>query len=765
MEHPRKDFNCNGAVKHSPEERAPCLEPTMKTKKNSLDKVDVTVHLYNNTGCSGRWTSREKYLTAVCVLLFCACIAFVAVAFIRDREDTSSSVCLTTDCIETAAQLLQSMDRTADPCQDFYQYACGNWNKKHIIPDDRPSFNTFEKLHDDLQIKLRSLLEEGIQDYDSVATSKAKHLYKSCINTSRIEAVGDAPLHQMISLLGGWPVVEKNWKEDSFVVEESLGLVRANFTSIIIIFCSVAADDKNSSSNIIQIDQPDFGMPSREYYLNDRVSDYIHAYLQYMVDTAILFGANQTDAERDMYQVLQLETRIANITKPSSERHDTGAIYNKMSIGDLARDVPKFQWMQYFSKFLPYSLSNDEKLVSFAPEYMKDIADLLAKTDKRTIANYVVWRVVLEFMPDLPEVYQKVRRNYRARSQGITRDKPRWQKCVELTNEEMGMAVGAMFIRENFKKESKDAALHMIHNLREAFNDLLNENDWMDESTRKVARVKAYAMNERIGYPDFIKNESKLNEKYEKLHVGSDYFSNIVNTKRFEVHSAMIKLRKTVDKDQWEQDPAVVNAFYNPNTNDIVFPAGILQPPFYSDKFPKSLNYGGIGVVIGHEITHGFDDKGRQYDMSGNLKQWWKNETIDAFRQRAQCMIDQYSSYKLEQIGLNIDGKNTQGENIADNGGLKQAYRAYKKGLEEYGPEKDLPGIGLTHQQLFFLNYAQIWCGSMRDEEALEKIRTSVHSPGSIRVLGPLSNSYDFSEAYQCPLGSPMNPEKKCHIW
>lgn len=764
MEHRRKDFNCNGAVKHSPEERAPCLEPNMKNK-NSADKVDVTVHLYNNTGCSGQWTSREKYLAVVCVLLFCACIAFVAVAFIRHREDTSSSVCLTTDCIETAAQLLQSMDRTADPCQDFYQYACGNWNKKHIIPDDRPSFNTFEKLHDDLQIKLRSLLEEGIQDYDSVATSKAKHLYKSCINTSRIEAIGDAPLHQMISLLGGWPVVEKNWKEDSFVAEDALGLVRANFTSIIIIFCSVAADDKNSSSNIIQIDQPDFGMPSREYYLNDRVSDYIHAYLQYMVDTAVLFGANQTDAERDMYQVLQFETKIANITKPSSERHDTGAIYNKMSIGDLARDVPKFRWMQYFSKFLPYSLSNDEKIVSFAPEYMKDIADLLAKTDKRTIANYVVWRVVLEFMPDLPEVYQKVRRNYRARSQGITRDKPRWQKCVELTNEEMGMAVGAMFIRENFKKESKDAALHMIHNLREAFNDLLNENDWMDESTRKVARVKAYAMNERIGYPDFIKNESKLNEKYEKLYVGSDYFSNIVNTKRFEVYSAMIKLRKTVDKDQWEQDPAVVNAFYNPNTNDIVFPAGILQPPFYSDKFPKSLNYGGIGVVIGHEITHGFDDKGRQYDMSGNLKQWWKNETIDAFRQRAQCMIDQYSSYQLEQIGLNIDGKNTQGENIADNGGLKQAYRAYKKGLEEYGPEKDLPGIGLTHQQLFFLNYAQIWCGSMRDEEALEKIRTSVHSPGSIRVLGPLSNSYDFSEAYQCPPGSPMNPEKKCHIW
>lgn len=761
----RKDFNCNGDIKHNREERAPCLDKNMKNKRNSLDKVDVTVHLYDNTGCSGPWTSREKYLTVVCVLLFSACIAFVTVAFIRDNEETTSNVCLTKDCIETASQLLESIDPSVDPCQDFYQYACGNWNKKHIIPDDRPSFNTFEKLHDDLQIKLRSLLEEREQSYDSIATSKAKKLYRSCVNTSRIEAVGDAPLRRVISLLGGWPVVEKSWKGDNFIIEDVLGLVRANFTSNIILFCSVAADDKNSTSNIIQIDQPDFGMPSREYFLHDPGSDYIQAYLQYMTDTAVLLGATRSDAEREMREVFLFETKIANITKPSSERHDTGAIYNKMSIGDLAKDVPNFQWLEYFSKFIPYQLGYKENLVSFAPEYMKDMAKLLEVTDKRIIANYVVWRVVLEFLPDLPEIYQKVRREFRAKSQGITRDKPRWQKCVELTNDDMGMAVGAMFIRENFKKESKDAALNMIHNLREAFNELLDENDWMDASTRKVARVKAYAMNERIGYPDFIKNESKLNNKYGDLNIGPEYFSNLMNIKRYEVASVMKKLRKPVDKDQWEQDPAVVNAFYNPNTNDIVFPAGILQPPFYSDRYPKSLNYGGIGVVIGHEITHGFDDKGRQYDMTGNLKQWWKNDTIEAFRSRAQCMIDQYSNYKLEQIGLNIDGKNTQGENIADNGGLKQAYRAYKKWFEKYGPEKDLPGIGLSHQQLFFLNYAQIWCGSMRDEEALEKIRTSVHSPGSIRVLGPLSNSYDFSEAYKCPIGSRMNPEKKCHIW
>ncbi|CAH1984049.1 unnamed protein product [Acanthoscelides obtectus] len=234
---------------------------------------------------------------------------------------------------------------------------------------------------------------------------------------------------------------------------------------------------------------------------------------------------------------------------------------------------------------------------------------------------------------------------------------------------------------------------------------------------------------------------------------------------RFEAQQNFNKLRQPVDKNKWSTDPAVVNAFYNPNRNDIVFPAGILQPLFYSQHFPKSLNYGGIGVVIGHEITHGFDDKGRQFDKDGNMMQWWNDKTIRAFRDRTQCMIDQYSRYKISEVDLYVNGRMTQGENIADNGGLKQSFRAYRKWVSQYGEEMDLPGLNLTHDQLFFLNYAQIWCGSMRPEDALSKVRSSVHSPGPIRVLGPLSNSHDFARAYNCPLGSPMNPTSKCSVW
>lgn len=306
----------------------------------------------------------------------------------------------------------------------------------------------------------------------------------------------------------------------------------------------------------------------------------------------------------------------------------------------------------------------------------------------------------------------------------------------------------------------------MIKSLREAFNELLDENHWMDNDTKTVAKEKANAMMERIGYPETLTNPAELTKEYLNLNITRDHFlENIFNLLKFDAYQNLQKLRQPVNKDQWTTDPAIVNAFYNPNKNEIVLPAGILQPLFYSQNFPKSLNFGGIGVVIGHEITHGFDDKGRQFDKDGNMIEWWNNATIRAFRERAQCMIDQYSRYKLDEVDMNINGRMTQGENIADNGGLKQSFRAYRKWVEENGPEPLLPGLNLTHNQLFFLNYAQIWCGQMRPEDALTKVRSANHPPGKFRILGPLSNSRDFATAYNCPLGARMNPVAKCSVW
>lgn len=753
---------------------SPNRKDCMNVRENPLNKLDsdkalqvkmgnIRVQIKDPTVLSQR-THLERYLILTIIVLLALCIVFIYLTF--SRSQGKLSVCLSSECVKTASSLLNAMDHTADPCTDFFQYACGTWNKRHIIPEDKSSISTFEVMADDLQIVLKDLLEEPTNSYDNSATIKAKTFYRSCMDKRHIDAIGDKPLRDVITQLGGWPVTNANWSESSWTIERLLGHLRGDYNQGIIVEQWVGPDDKNSSVNIIQLDQTSLGLPSRDYFLNEDSAKERKAYLRLMIEIAVLLGAEREYAEQEMEDVLRLEIKLANASTQKADRHDTEAIYNKISLQELKEIVPEFNWLDYLNIFLPTTISYDEPIVLYDLPYLKQLRNILQETKQRTIHNYSIWRLIEEILPFLVGEYSQKRSEFREILHGVSADRVRWTHCVDLVNKKMGMAVGALFIRENFDPKSKETALEMIHNIREAFNELLEENYWMDDETRSVAKEKANAMNERIGYPDLLTSPVELSKEYDALTIHEPYFLvNLFNVLKCEASKNLLKLRQPVNKDRWTTEPAVVNAFYNPNKNDIVFPAGILQPLFYSQHFPKSLNYGGIGVVIGHEITHGFDDKGRQFDKDGNLKQWWNNATINRFRQRTQCIIDQYSSYVLEDINLNVNGKMTQGENIADNGGLKQAYRAYKKWVSREGEELLLPGLNLTHDQLFFLNYAQIWCGSMRPEEALNKIRSSVHSPGPIRVLGPLSNSFDFAKAYNCPPGSRMNPVNKCSVW
>ncbi|TRY79395.1 hypothetical protein TCAL_07539 [Tigriopus californicus] len=716
-------------------------------------------------------TSLEKCLClalASCLAILVIFILLTCVGFLRSNgSDTiHHSLYSSNSYIQTkASYLLGAMDRTADPCEDFFQFACGTWNRKHVIPEDRSSISTFEVLADQQQIILKGILEEVPNDLDNEATTKAKYFYQSCMDMGAISDVGDAPLRRVIEELGGWPVTDPNWSEDDTLpLEKMLGILKRNFTLGVLIEEWIGPDDRNSKQHIIQIDQMQLGLPSRDYFLHlDSYRD-LAAYHQYMTDVAILMGANETIAHDQLWKVVEFEQLLANISIPEEDRLDTGSIYRQLSLNELATEVPSLDWNMYFQEVLTdLPFNGSEKVVCYSMPYFKDLGDLLRETETNIIHNYVIWRLVMDLMPHMPPEYEDTRAEFRRVLLGVLTDRNRWNRCVEWTNKKLGMAVGALFIRDNFNHDSKVTALEMIHDIREAFNELLEENEWMDKETRAVAKDKANGMNERIGYPEYITNTTRLEEEYQDLEISQGMFlQDLFNILAFEGSRIVEKLRQPVDKDKWATEPAVVNAFYNPNKNDI---AGILQPLFYSQHFPKSLNYGGIGVVIGHEITHGFDDKGRQFDKHGNLKQWWNNRTIAEFRTAAQCIIDQYTDYQLEDVNLNINGKMTQGENIADNGGLKQAFRAYKKWVAEHGEEALLPGLNMTHDQLFFLNYAQIWCGSMRPEDAVTKIRSSVHSPGPIRVLGPLSNSWDFAEAFQCPAGSRMNPVEKCSVW
>ncbi|UXI15420.1 Pre-mRNA-splicing factor 38A [Sarcoptes scabiei] len=671
------------------------------------------------------------------------------------NKDNENRLCTTMECVKTAASLLNAMDLTADPCEDFFQFACGNWVKKHVIPEDRSSLSTFEVMADDLQIILKDLLEKIPNSADNSATLKAKRFYQSCMNTQKIDEAGVQPILDALRDVGGWPVLNRNWngkrlkkttishlpdqkkisslssistkdqkqmnnpdQYDELTIENLLGKLRGDYNQPIIVEQYIGPDDRNSSLNIIQFDQTSLGLPSREYFLKEDPNKEKDAYLELMVDIAELLGADRQYALEQMIKVLDFETELANISMPEADRHDTSAIYNKKTIKQLEESVPEFDWMMYLKNFMPIEINIDENVVIYSLDYYKKMGKLLHKVmeeDRRVVINYAVWRLIKSILPFLDNDFGVKRAKFRKILFGISADRTRWSQCVELVNKKMGMAVGAMFIKDNFDPKSKESAVEMIHNIREAFNELLNYNEWMDDETRQVAKEKANAINERIGYPDLLTNPIQLSKEYNLLELSDDQFlQNILNVFRFESYKNLAKLGTAVDKDSWTTDPAVVNAFYSPNKNDIVFPAG---------------------VVIGHEITHGFDDRGRQFDKNGNMKQWWNNQTIKRFRERAQCIIDQYSSYVLEDINANVNGRMTQGENIADNGGLKQAYRAFKKWERQNGIEPLLPGLNLTHDQLFFLNYAQIWCGSMRPEDALNKIRSSVHSPGPIRQV------------------------------
>ncbi|KAJ8920319.1 hypothetical protein NQ315_011981 [Exocentrus adspersus] len=730
----------------------------LSSKNSSQDPLNSTVVQVTRAGTKtvvvpGSKPAKEKCLLALILALIIFCLLLVVLLFSKGQPictDIIKPICLTEECVRTASSLLSAMDQTADPCVDFFQYACGTWNKKHVIPEDRSSISTFEVMADQLQVILKGILEEPINLEDNEATRKAKTFYNTCM---------DLPW-------GGWPVTQPEWSAPDFSTEVLLGKIRGIYNEGYLIEPWVGPDDKNSSVNIIQMDQMSLALPSRDYYLKASSEGDMLAYHKYMTNIAILLGANRTTASEELKEVVEFERRLANASLPEQDRHDTSVIYKKVTLKQLKSLVPQIKWLEYFRSFLDVNITEEENVVAYGLSYFVEMGKIIAETERRIIHNYVLWRLVMSLSSHMVDDYQRERVEFRRILQGVLSERHRWSQCVEWTNKKMGMAVGALFIRDNFNHDSKETALQMIHTIREAFNELLAENHWMDDETRAVAKEKADAMNERIGYPKLITDKEKLTKEYAALNITKhDFLRNILNILKFEAEHNLRMLRQPVDRDKWSTEPAVVNAFYNPNKNDIVFPAGILQPLFYSQHFPKSLNYGGIGVVIGHEITHGFDDKGRQFDKDGNMMQWWNNATIKAFRERTQCIIDQYSRYKIDEVGLYINGRMTQGENIADNGGLKQSFRAYRKWVSQHGEEPALPGLNLTHDQLFFLNYAQIWCGSMRPEDALTKVRSSVHSPGPIRVLGPLSNSWDFSEAYKCPLGSPMNPTNKCSVW
>ncbi|TFK10284.1 Metalloendopeptidase-like protein PEX [Platysternon megacephalum] len=696
--------------------------------------------------------------------------------------------CLTSECIEAAASILSKINQSVDPCENFFRFACDGWTSNNPIPEDSSNYGVYPWLRNNVDLKLKALLQKPISKRrDSEAVQKAKILYSSCMNENKIEKVDAKPLLSILKhSLFRWPVLESNigpegqWSERKFNMLQTLATFRGQYSNSVFIRLYVAPDDKTSNKHILKLDQATLSLTAREDYLDNttEAKSYREAFLQFMVDIAVLLGANASRAESDMKSVLKLEIKIAEIMIPQENR-TSEIMYNRMNISELSTMIPQFDWLGYIKKVIDTKLyphlqdiGPSENVIVRVPQYFKDLFRILEKERKKTIANYLVWRMVYSRIFNLSRRFQYRWLEFSRVIQGTTSLLPQWDKCVNFVEGALPYVIGRMFVDVHFQEDKREMMAELTEGIRWAFIDMLEkENEWMDARTKRKANEKAKAVLAKVGYPEFIMNDTYINEDIKTMKFSeNDYFGNVLQTRKYLAQSDFYWLRKEVPKTEWFTSPTTVNAFYSASTNQIRFPAGELQKPFFwGTEYPRSLSYGAIGVIVGHEFTHGFDNNGRKYDKNGNLDPWWSTESEEKFKEKTKCMINQYNNYYWKRAGLNVKGKRTLAENIADNGGLREAFRAYRKWIEEkrQGVEEALlPGIEFTHNQLFFLSYAHVRCNSFRPESAREQIYTGVHSPPQFRVIGAMSNFEEFRKAFNCPVNSTMNRgSESCRLW
>nr|XP_025713284.1 phosphate-regulating neutral endopeptidase [Callorhinus ursinus] len=729
------------------------------------------------------------YLTVVCykpvISLFWSVFS-VSQGFLSLQA--KQEYCLKPECIEAAAAILSKVNFSVDPCDNFFRFACDGWINSNPIPEDMPSYGVYPWLRHNVDLKLKALLEKSIsRKRDTEAIQKAKILYSSCMNEKAIEKADAKPLlHILRHSPFRWPVLESNigpegvWSERRFSLLHTLATFRGQYSNSVFIRLYVSPDDKVSNEHILKLDQATLSLAVREDYLDNttEAKSYRNALYKFMVDTAVLLGANSSRAEHDMKSVLRLEIKIAEIMIPHENR-TSEALYNKMNISQLSAMIPQFDWLGYIKKVIDVRLypglkdiGPAENVVVRVPQYFKDLFRILGSERKKTIANYLVWRMVYSRIPNLSRRFQYRWLEFSRVIQGTTTLLPQWDKCVNFIESALPYVVGKMFVDVHFQEDKKEMMEELIEGIRWAFIDMLEkENEWMDTGTKRKAKEKARAVLAKVGYPEFIMNDTYVNEDLKAIKFSEfDYFGNVLQTRKYLAQSDFFWLRKAVPKTEWFTNPTTVNAFYSASTNQIRFPAGELQKPFFwGTEYPRSLSYGAIGVIVGHEFTHGFDNNGRKYDKNGNLDPWWSTDSEEKFKEKTKCMVNQYSNYYWRKAGLNVKGKRTLGENIADNGGLREAFRAYRKWINDkrQGVEEPLlPGIIFTNNQLFFLSYAHVRCNSYRPEAAREQIQIGAHSPPQFRVNGAVSNFEEFQKAFNCPLNSTMNRGlDSCRLW
>lgn len=645
-----------------------------------------------------------------------------------------------------SAEVLSVMDEAADPCQDFYRFACGEWLDETDIPSDQSRYGRFNALRDQNQATLHEILEAALADANpDPEVARLAAFYGACMDEQTVETHGTAGITPQLELVAGIG----NKKQ----LMGALGQLHLEGVDALLDF-GVSSDYDQPDINIAHFSQGGLGLPDRDYYLRDgdEAAALRTAYAEHVATMLSLLG--NPDAKAAAERIIAFETELANASTPRDQLRDPKKRHNEVDAKGLAKMMPALPWGQFWKAMA----IEPPKVINVSPEsFMVSLSELVETTPLSTIKEYLTWNVVRTNARSLPADFVQAHFSfYDQRLRGQAELGPRWKRCVDATDHALGESLGRHFVEQRFAGDSKDIAETMIRAIEDAFAAGLPSLPWMDEATQKRALEKMHAIVNKIGYPEQWKD-------YGSLTLGDDHAANVITARRFELQRRLDMLGKPVDKKEWHMTPPTVNAYYNPSNNEMVFPAGILQQPFFDADYPMAMNFGGIGMVMGHELTHGFDDQGRKYDGSGRLTEWWDQKAVERFEERAQCVSDLYDEYEV-QPGVTLNGKLTLGENIADFGGIKDAYRAWRGWAEQNG-EGDPAVDGLTNDQLFFVAYGQIWCTKATPEAERVLALTDPHSNARYRVNGPLSNLPEFWETFSCEPGAAMRPAQTCEVW
>jgi putative endopeptidase len=633
-----------------------------------------------------------------------------------------------------------NLDRTANACVDFYQFANGGWMKNNPVPAAFSRWGSFDELSEKNQGSLTKILERAAADADAKQASSSKMLgtfYQSCMDSTAAERMGATPLRPRLARIAAI-----NTRAD---LQREIARLHREGVPVLFGFGSTQ-DSKNSTSVIGGAFQGGLGLPDRDYYTKaDAASAAIRTnYVGYMRKMFELSGETQTQATTDADRVMSIETSLANASLTRVEQRDPVTTYNYRTPAQLAMMTPHFDWKRYFTDVgNPNVPAVDVK----SPKFFSEVDNLIATVPLPDWKAYLRWKVIRSSAPYLSSAFVNEDFNFSRTLSGAKEQLPRYKRCTRATDAGLRDALGQAYVGENFTPEAKVRALEMVHNLEAVFQERLSSLPWMSDTTRQQALVKLHAYAEKIGYPDTWRD-------YSTLHVRpGSFLNNVIAVREYERQRDLNMIGKPLDRTQWGMTPPTVNAYYNPQMNEIVFPAGILQPPFFSPTADDAVNYGGMGSVIGHEMGHGFDDQGAQYDPQGNLKNWWTADDLAKFKQRTTLITNQFDSYTVLDT-VHVNGRLTLGENAADLGGLSVAFAALQKALAG----KPAPPLidGFTPEQRFFLAWAQIWRANTTPETQRLLVNTDPHAPGRWRTNGPLSNMPEFATAYGCKPGDPM---------